>query len=442
MSESRSPRPKRAAALRANERLLEPELLWKAFEKAKPRMCGQAAKKTIEAMEFHRQCPDYESPSKHLFYIRIKGKGRIDDPELYYYPYLLVLQAIWPYSEHVQTIAKAFARYWGVPDMWRGPEHYPMLNDRDREMELFMGLKTRETEAREDKSSAGNGEDNEEDEEDEEDVKQENEEEQEQEQEDEQGEEQDEEQEREQEQQLEGEQNEDDEEQEEQQDEGDEDKIPDIPDIDAITDIEKLDKLESILEVREKKLMYQIQETKERVRKVQERKRDQYRKKSSASKKAAERLQVRLDAERMVSDHWATKEREYIKKLERSSATSSVISPPPEQESERPAKRQRAAGQKEWAVAAANDRECVSQFKFDICKVAKENDAGLVRQQLLPKVLAGFVGGMETTAESVWWKASKKNGVWYATAMMLPSINIKIQFAIVHCNAAGSMVVQ
>ncbi|KAK2933823.1 hypothetical protein FoTM2_005067 [Fusarium oxysporum f. sp. vasinfectum] len=250
MSESRSPRPKRAAALRANERLLEPELLWKAFEKAKPRMCGQAAKKTIEAMEFHRQCPDYESPSKHIFYIRIKGKGRIDDPELYYYPYLLVLQAIWPYSEHVQTIAKAFARYWGVPDMWRGPEHYPMLNDKDREMELFMGLKPRETEARED-------------------------------------------------------------------------------------------------ETRENKLMYQIQETKERVRKVQENKRDLYRKKSSASKKAAERLQVRLDAERMVSDHWATKERECIKKLERSSATSSVISPPPEQESERPAKRQRAAGQKE-----------------------------------------------------------------------------------------------
>ncbi|KAM5372820.1 hypothetical protein ACJA88_008957 [Fusarium oxysporum] len=344
MSESRSPRPKRAAALRANERILEPELLWKAFEKAKPRMCGQAAKKTIEAMEFHRQCPNYESPCKHLFYIRIKGKGRIDDPELYYYPYLLVLQAIWPYSEHVQTIAKAFARYWGVPDMWRGPEHYPMLNDRDREMELFMGLKPRETEAREDESSAGNGEDNEEDEED---VKQENEEKREQEQEDEQGEEQDEEQEHEQEQQLEGEQNEDDEEQEEQQEEGDEDTIPDISDIDAITDIDKLDKLESILEVRENKLMYQIQETKERVRKVQENKRDLYRKKSSASKKAAERLQVRLDAERMVSDHWATKEREYIKKLERSSATSSVISPPPEQESERPAKRQRAAGQKE-----------------------------------------------------------------------------------------------
>ncbi|ENH74542.1 hypothetical protein FOC1_g10009961 [Fusarium oxysporum f. sp. cubense race 1] len=295
MSESRSPRPKRAAALRANERILEPELLWKAFEKAKPRMCGQAAKKTIEAMEFHRQCPDYESPSKHLFYIRIKGKGQIDDPELYYYPYLLVLQAIWPYSEHVQTIAKAFARYWGVPDMWRGPEHYPMLNDRDREMELFMGLKPRETEAREDER----------------------------------------------------EQNEDDEEQEEQQDEGDEDTIPDISDIDAITDIDKLDKLESILEARENKLMYQIQETKERVRKVQENKRDLYRKKSSASKKAAERLQVRLDAERMVSDHWATKERECIKKLERSSATSSVISPPPEQESERPAKRQRAAGQKE-----------------------------------------------------------------------------------------------
>ncbi|KAH7203610.1 hypothetical protein DER44DRAFT_898875 [Fusarium oxysporum] len=337
MSVSRSPRPKRAAASRANERMSElDQLLWNAFEKAKPRMCGQAARKTIEAMELHRQCPDYESPSKHLFYIMIKGKGRIDDPELYYYPYLLVLRAIWPDSEHVQIIAKAFARHWGVPDMWRGPEHYPMLNDRDREMELFMGLKPRETEAREDESSAGNGEDNEEEEED---VKPENEEEQEQEQKDEQGEEQ--------EQQLEGEQNEDDEEQEEQQDEGDEDKIPDIPDIDAITDIDKLDKLESILEVREKKLMYQIQETKERARKVQESKRDLYRKKSSASKKAAERLQVRLDAERMVSDHWATKEREYIKKLERSSATSSVISPPPEQESERPAKRQRAAGHKE-----------------------------------------------------------------------------------------------
>jgi hypothetical protein len=298
----------------------EDQLLWMAFERAKPRMCGPAAKQTIEAMEKHRRYRGYAHPSIHPFYVKIKGKGQINDPEYYYYPYLLVLQAVWPDSKHVQTIAKAFSKYWGVPDMWRGPDHYPMLNDRDREMKLFMGEKPSETEERDDESSAGNGEDNEEEEEY---VKQEDEEQQEEEQ-------------------AQEEQQHD--EQEEEQEEDEEDTIPDISKIDAITDIDTLDELEAALENREKELMDQVQETKELIRKVQERKRDHFKEKSSASKKASEKLQKRLDAERRVSEHWATKEREYTEKLERSSATPSVISPPREQETERAAKRRRAAG--------------------------------------------------------------------------------------------------
>ncbi|KAG9502314.1 hypothetical protein J7337_005141 [Fusarium musae] len=331
MSETCSARPKRKAALRANKMITEPELLWKAFEKAKPRMCGQAAKKTIEVMEDFRLLSDYESPRKHSFYAKVKGKGQEDDPEFYYYPYLLVLQALWPDSEHVQTLAKAFARYWGVPEMWRGPEYYPMLNDRDREMELFTGKKPRETKAREDQSSSGS-EEEEKHVKQEEAEEQEQEEEQEDEQEDEQAEDQ------EQEQQLDGEQNEDNEEQAEQQNEEDEVTIPDM---DAITDIDELDELENKFEKREKELIALVHEAKEVIRKVQERKRDHFKKKSRASKKARERLLKKLEEENKISDHWEAKEREYTEKLQRSSATSSAISPPPEQEAERPAKRRR-----------------------------------------------------------------------------------------------------
>ncbi|KAF5561153.1 modin [Fusarium phyllophilum] len=330
MSQIRSPRPKRMTPKRntdmENYRLSEEgKLLWEAFEKVKPRMCGHAAKLTIEAMEEHREYRDRTGPSSHPFYARIKGKGQIDDPERYYYPYLLVIQTIWPESHHVQTIAVAFSRYWGA-DLWRGPEYYPMLNDRDREMELFMGKKPRETEARQDESSTRNGEDNGEEGED---IKQEDTEEQEQLQEDEQD------------QQLEEEQNEDDEEQEEQQREGNEDMTPYAPDIDANTSIKKLDEVEDMLENREKELMEKVHETKELIRKVQEVKRDHFKEKSRASKKTEERLLKKVEARRKISDHWAAKEREYTEKLQRSSATSSAISPPPEQEAERPAKRRR-----------------------------------------------------------------------------------------------------
>ncbi|KAF5634601.1 modin [Fusarium sp. NRRL 52700] len=354
MSES-NPRPRRWAALRANGNLDEYDGLVEAYEKVKPRMCGQAAVKTMEAIALNRRYHNHESPSRHIFYTKIKGKGRIDDPEFYYYPYLFVLQALWPYSEHVQTIAKAFARYWGVPDMWRGPEYYPMLYDREREMEIFMGKKPRGTEVREDENSTGDGEENEEEENN---VKQEDSEEEDCEEEkenvrkeddgeaqlqkEEPGEEEEEEEEgereQEQEQQLEGKQNEGVEEQDEQQNEEDEDTTPDI---DAITDIDELDELENKFEKREKELMARVHETKGLIRKVQERKRDHFKKKSRDSKKAQERLMKKAEARRKTSEYWASLEREYTEKLERFAATSSAMSPPPEQEAERPAKRQR-----------------------------------------------------------------------------------------------------
>ncbi|KAI1033124.1 hypothetical protein LB504_006342 [Fusarium proliferatum] len=351
MSENRSPRPKRTTPKKntdmENYRLSEEgKLLWEAFEKVKPRMCGQAAKLTIEAMEEHREYRDRMGPSSHPFYARIKGKGQIDDPERYYYPYLLVIQTIWPESYHVQIIAKAFSRYWGVPDLWRGPENYPMTHDTDREMRLFMGREPKEAKVREDKSSSGNGEENEEESEEEEQYfKREDTEEEDQLQEDEQEEEQE---------QVNGEQNEDDEEQEEQQDEGEEDTIPDV---DAITDMDELDELENRFEKKEKELMAQVHKAKELVRKVQERKRDHFKKKSRASKKVEERLLKKVEARRKTSEYWANMEREYTKKLEQSAAT------------------------------------------FAICKAAKESDAGLAGQQLLRKILVRLVSGMKTTAK-------------------------------------------
>ncbi|KLO98598.1 uncharacterized protein FFB20_10714 [Fusarium fujikuroi] len=320
MGEIRSPRPKRMAPKRntdmENYRLSEEgKLLWEAFEKVKPRMCGQAAKLTIEAMEEHREYRDRTGPSSHPFYARIKGKGQIDDPERYYYPYLLVIQTIWPESYHVQAIGKAFSRYWGVPDLWRGPENYPKIHDIDREMRLVMGREPKEAKVREDKSSSGNGEEREEEEKY---VKQEDMGEEDQLQEDGQEEE---------EEQADGDQNEDDEDT--------------IPDVDAITDIYELDGLENKFEKREKELMAQVHKAKELIRKVQERKRNIFKKKARASKKVEERLLKKAEERRKTSEYWANMEREYTKKLEQPAATSSAISPPPEQENQRPAKRQR-----------------------------------------------------------------------------------------------------
>ncbi|CVL01993.1 uncharacterized protein FMAN_08116 [Fusarium mangiferae] len=301
-------------------------LLWTAFERAKPRMCGQAAKLTIDAMELHRRYQDRTTPENHPFYAKIKGRGQESDPELLYYPYMLVLQAIWPDNSHVRTMAEAFAKHWGVSNMWRGPEFYPMLNDRELEMKLFMGKKVRWTKKRVTQEWAGNDEVNEGAEE------QEKGDEGDQQQEEQEGEEkQDEEKDKEQ-------------EGEREQEADDEDTPQNISDIDTLTDIEKLDEMESTLENKRNELMKQVQNTEELMRNVQERKRDIDKEKSDRYTKNAEELQRKLEAERSVAEHWATKEREYTKKLEKSSATSSVISPPPEEESASPAKRRRIDG--------------------------------------------------------------------------------------------------
>ncbi|KAF5235391.1 hypothetical protein FANTH_11730 [Fusarium anthophilum] len=317
--------------------LAKERLLWGAFERAKPRMCAQAAKLTIDAMELHRRYQDRTSPYSHPFYAKIRGRGREDDPELFYYPYMLVLQALWPDSSHVRTMAEAFAKHWGVSNMWRGPEYYPMLNDTELEMELFMGKKVAQTKRGVTRDSAENDKDKEEDKErqeghDKEDDKQDRE------QENQGGEEQD------QDQQLEGEQNEDDEEQEGQQNGGNEDITRDTPDIDSMTDIKKLDELEATLDTKEKDLMDQVHETKQLARKVQERKRDYYKKLSDAARKSAEALQEKADARRKFSEFYADIERKCTEKLGRYAATSSVISPPPEQESASPAKQRRIDG--------------------------------------------------------------------------------------------------
>lgn len=297
MSERSGLVPNRDAFLRAYANInyhkmsYEDDLVWKAFHKAKDRMCGQAAKKTIEVLEKHRRWGGYLYPSMHPFYNKIKGKGRTDDPEFYFYPYLLVLQAIWPDNNHVKSIAKAFARYWGVPDMALGPEHYPILNDKEREMDLFMGTKQIEYAKgdgeRSAEDDAGNGEkDNEE----------------------EQG----------------------------------RDTIPNIRDIDTITDMTQLKGLKDSLEEVKKSLVNQLQEANEQIRQVQERERDYYRKRSNDSKKAAQRLHAQTLKARRIYETWAFKEKELTQELEKSSATPC---PSPEKGTECPKKRRRVVDQ-------------------------------------------------------------------------------------------------
>ncbi|KAF4344179.1 hypothetical protein FBEOM_1857 [Fusarium beomiforme] len=263
---------------------------WKAFEIAKPRMCGQAAKQIIEVLSSLKRYPDYKNASAHPFYAKIKGKGHMDAPECFYYPYLLVLQAIWPSNASVQRIAKAFSKYWGSPYMWNGPHWYPKLNDREREMKLFMGGKQHVDEMEDEEKVTEN---------------------------------------------MEGKYDKEDANIPERE------TTPDIDEIRGIKNTEELDTLESLFEKREEELMAQVQRTKETVRAIQECKRDRYRKKCSMSKRVSEELKKQFEEEVKIHEYWARKESEYTRKLEQSSATPPVVSSSSENEKEPSTKRQR-----------------------------------------------------------------------------------------------------
>ncbi|KAF9772575.1 hypothetical protein IL306_009704 [Fusarium sp. DS 682] len=278
MSQSSSPIANPTSLRRAEakgELSSQEELAWNAFEKAKSRMCGQAAKQTIEVLNTLGQYADYKHASAHPFYVKIKGKGQIDDPECFYYPYLLVIQAIWPRSASVRAIAKAFSKFWGAPDMWRGPDWYPRLNDREREMELFMGEKQHVTEVQGEAEPTENVEDAS---------------------------------------------------NKENASIPERETTPEIDKIKEINNMEELDRLETLCENREEELMAQVQKMKEIIRTIQERKRDRYMKKSSMSKRISEELKKQLEEEIKISEYWARKESEYAKKLEQSSTTIPVAS--------------------------------------------------------------------------------------------------------------------
>ncbi|KAM0550808.1 hypothetical protein ACHAPJ_008671 [Fusarium lateritium] len=113
-----------------------------AFEKAKPRMDAEAAKETQQYLDERTWYKDCAQPSEHPCYRRMKRGGRVGLPENFYYPNLLVLQALWPNNRTVGLMAAAFGNYWEDSMMRYGPEYYPELNDKRRELYLFRGEKS------------------------------------------------------------------------------------------------------------------------------------------------------------------------------------------------------------------------------------------------------------------------------------------------------------
>ncbi|KAF4450634.1 hypothetical protein F53441_6295 [Fusarium austroafricanum] len=111
-----------------------------AFEKAKPRMCKEAVEETQQFLNSREWLKDCKNPSNHPCYSRIKGsQGSIDYPDNCYYPYFLVMQAIWPDNPTVARIAQSFAKYWMHLEIEDGPEHYPVLKNKKLELRLFRG---------------------------------------------------------------------------------------------------------------------------------------------------------------------------------------------------------------------------------------------------------------------------------------------------------------
>ncbi|KAF5027491.1 hypothetical protein F66182_416, partial [Fusarium sp. NRRL 66182] len=110
-----------------------------AFRMAEPRMHPEAAKETKLYLRRSKLNKVYKHPSRHPIYQKIRGHGSVHAPENLYYPNLLIIQAIWPRSIVVKRIAAAFGEYWDDPMIRYGPEHYPRLDDRERELRLFRG---------------------------------------------------------------------------------------------------------------------------------------------------------------------------------------------------------------------------------------------------------------------------------------------------------------
>ncbi|KAF5564928.1 hypothetical protein FNAPI_1896 [Fusarium napiforme] len=124
------------------KRLAEMEKrVMEAFEKVKPRMCEQAVKETQEYLDQRDWVKDCKNPSSHPCYYRIKGGSSIDWPDSFYYPNFLVMQAIWPENSTVERIAISLSKHWKHVGIGLGPEHYPMLKDKVRELRLFRGEK-------------------------------------------------------------------------------------------------------------------------------------------------------------------------------------------------------------------------------------------------------------------------------------------------------------
>ncbi|KAF4969228.1 hypothetical protein FSARC_3481 [Fusarium sarcochroum] len=110
-----------------------------AFQIVKGRMDPEAVEETRQYLADLKWVKDCVNPSSHPCYKKIKRRGTAGSPENYYYPHLLVLQAIWPENRTVRLVATAFGKYWDNADMKNGPAFYPILNDKDRELSLFRG---------------------------------------------------------------------------------------------------------------------------------------------------------------------------------------------------------------------------------------------------------------------------------------------------------------
>ncbi|KAF4969227.1 hypothetical protein FSARC_3480 [Fusarium sarcochroum] len=127
-----------------------------SFEKAKSVMSLQAIQEIHKYLSTGRWINDAFHACRHPAYMHLRGQRPHDfEKQQFYYPYFLVVQAIYPRSDGVEKIAIGLSQHWGIPFDWTEP-WYPRLDDPAREHALIMGQGLDVSEITRNSSSASN----------------------------------------------------------------------------------------------------------------------------------------------------------------------------------------------------------------------------------------------------------------------------------------------
>ncbi|KAJ4247169.1 hypothetical protein NW762_013308 [Fusarium torreyae] len=110
-----------------------------SFERARSVMSPRAIQEIHQYLSGGKWISDSSCASSHPAYSHLRGwKPHDAAKKQFYYPYFLVVQAIYPQSDGVQKVAEELSQHWAISFDWTKP-WYPRLDNPVREHALIMG---------------------------------------------------------------------------------------------------------------------------------------------------------------------------------------------------------------------------------------------------------------------------------------------------------------